>query len=60
MRPDVEHAFYFSVGPSLFGALAERLHKFRITGRHCRIVVEKPFGHDLDRARAEHHAGAVL
>jgi Glucose-6-phosphate 1-dehydrogenase len=52
MRADVAHAFYFSVGPSLFGALAERLHEFRITGRACRIVVEKPFGHDLESARA--------
>jgi glucose-6-phosphate 1-dehydrogenase len=26
MRPDVVRAFYFSVAPALFGALAERLH----------------------------------
>jgi glucose-6-phosphate 1-dehydrogenase len=52
MRPDVVRAFYFSVGPSLFGALAERLHKFKIADKHSRIVVEKPFGHDLGSAKA--------
>jgi len=52
MRPDVVRAFYFSVGPSLFGTLAERLHENGIAGGDCRIVVEKPFGHDLDSARA--------
>lgn len=51
-RDDVVRAFYFSVGPSLFGALAERLHKHGIADDATRIVVEKPFGHDLDSARA--------
>ena len=45
-------AFYFSVGPSLFGALAERLHEFGLATPECRIVVEKPFGHDLETARS--------
>jgi len=48
----VTQAFYFSVGPSLFGDLAERLHKHKIAGKDCRIVVEKPFGHDLASAQA--------
>ncbi len=52
MREGVVRAFYFSVGPSLFGDLAERLHKNKITDRTSRIVVEKPFGHDLASARA--------
>jgi len=52
MRPDVVRAFNFSVGPSLFGDLAERLHKYGIADDTCRIVVEKPFGHDLDSAKA--------
>lgn len=46
------HAFYFSVGPSLFGDLAERLHAFGIATPDSRIVVEKPFGRDLETARA--------
>lgn len=51
MRKDVVRAFYFSVAPSLFGALAERLHKHGCAGANCRIVVEKPFGRDLESAR---------
>jgi glucose-6-phosphate 1-dehydrogenase len=52
MRPDVVRAFYFSVAPSLFGDLAERLHAHAIADRASRIVVEKPFGRDLASARA--------
>ncbi|HMO07761.1 MAG TPA: glucose-6-phosphate dehydrogenase [Paracoccaceae bacterium] len=52
MRPGVVQAFYFSVAPSLFGPLAERLHRHAIAGPEARIVVEKPFGRDLDSARA--------
>ncbi len=52
MRPGVVQAFYFSVAPDLFGALAERLHGAGIAGPRARIVVEKPFGHDLTSARA--------
>ncbi|MBL3574818.1 glucose-6-phosphate dehydrogenase [Rhodovulum sulfidophilum] len=52
MRPDVVQAYYFSVGPGLFGALAERLHAHGMNAETCRIVVEKPFGHDLASARA--------
>ena len=52
MRKDVVHAYYFSVAPSLFGDLAERLHKHKIAGPKSRIVVEKPFGRDLETARA--------
>ena len=52
IRSDVTRAFYFSVGPSLFGDLAERLHKHKIAKAGCRVVVEKPFGHDLASARA--------
>jgi glucose-6-phosphate 1-dehydrogenase len=51
MRDDVVQAFYFSVAPSLFGALAERLHHFNIARQDARIVVEKPFGRDLKSAQ---------
>ena len=51
MRKDVVQAFYFSVAPTLFGALAERLHDNKIAGPDARIVVEKPFGRDLTSAR---------
>ncbi|MEO1240025.1 MAG: glucose-6-phosphate dehydrogenase [Pseudomonadota bacterium] len=52
LRSDVVHAFYFSVAPSLFGAIAERLQKHGCSGANCRIVVEKPFGRDLASAQA--------
>ena len=51
IRPDHIHAFYFSVGPGLFGDLASRLHRFNIATKTSRIVVEKPFGHDLATAQ---------
>lgn len=52
VRQDVVQAFYFSVAPSLFGDLAERLHTHNIAKADSRIVVEKPFGRDLDSAKA--------
>lgn len=52
LRDDVVRAFYLSVGPSLFGAIAERLVDFKIADKNSRIVVEKPFGHDLETAKA--------
>ncbi len=52
VRADVVQAFYFSVAPSLFGHLAERLKSHGIAGPDSRIVVEKPFGRDLASARA--------
>ena len=44
MIPGRVRAFYFSVGPSLFGDIAERLHKHGMADADSRIVVEKPFG----------------
>lgn len=52
MRDGVVRAFYFSVAPGLFGALAERLNDHGVAGGDCRVVVEKPFGRDLESARA--------
>ncbi len=52
LSPHNVRAFYFSVGPSLFGDLAERIHRFGLANEASRIVVEKPFGRDLDSARA--------
>ncbi len=52
VHPDRVNAFYFSVAPALFGPLAERLHAHGIATPDSRIVVEKPFGRDLNSARA--------
>ena len=52
MRDDVVRAFYLSVSPSLFGTIGGKLHDHGIATRDSRIVVEKPFGHDLETAQA--------
>ncbi|MEQ5870573.1 glucose-6-phosphate dehydrogenase [Sagittula sp. NFXS13] len=52
LRDGMVRAFYFSVAPSLFGALAERLRGFGLADDDSRVVVEKPFGKDLASARA--------
>ena len=44
-------AYYFSVSPSLFGDLAERLQQWGMADAQSRIVVEKPFGRDLQTAK---------
>ncbi|MCF6443370.1 glucose-6-phosphate dehydrogenase [Nereida sp. MMG025] len=52
MRSGVVRAFYFSVGPGLFGDLAQRLKTHNLADDDSRIVVEKPFGRDLASAKA--------
>ncbi len=52
VQGDRVRAFYFSVGPSLFAPLAERINSYGLSTETSRIVVEKPFGHDLTSARA--------
>ncbi|WP_170782839.1 glucose-6-phosphate dehydrogenase [Ruegeria lacuscaerulensis] len=52
LRPDVVRAFYLSVGPSLFSGIAQRLNDHGVATPDSRIVVEKPFGHDLASAKA--------
>ncbi|WP_417741301.1 glucose-6-phosphate dehydrogenase [Salipiger sp.] len=49
---DIVRAYYFSVGPSLFADLAGQVRNHGLSNRATRIVVEKPFGHDLESARA--------
>ncbi|MEO0344387.1 MAG: glucose-6-phosphate dehydrogenase [Pseudomonadota bacterium] len=51
LRKDVVHAFYFSVGPGLFGRIARCLKEHNLAGDDARIVVEKPFGRDLASAK---------
>ena len=43
--------FYLEIPPSLFGRVVEGLAHANLTPR-ARVVVEKPFGHDLASARA--------
>ncbi|CUI86930.1 glucose-6-phosphate dehydrogenase [Cognatishimia activa] len=51
MRPDTVRAFYLSVAPNFFGPIARRLERNGIATPDSRIVVEKPFGHDLESAK---------
>ena len=49
---DAEHpVFYLEIPPSLFGMVIGHLAAAQLTGG-ARVVVEKPFGHDLASARA--------
>jgi glucose-6-phosphate 1-dehydrogenase len=43
--------FYLEIPPSLFGRVVDGLAAAHLTNR-ARVVVEKPFGHDLASARA--------
>jgi glucose-6-phosphate 1-dehydrogenase len=43
--------FYLEIPPSLFGMVIAHLHDAELTA-NARVVVEKPFGHDLASARA--------
>ncbi|GAB4282198.1 MAG: glucose-6-phosphate dehydrogenase [Roseovarius sp.] len=52
LRPETVRAFYLSVSPALFGAIAARLGAHGLATPESRIVVEKPFGRDLASARA--------
>ena len=52
VRTDSVRAFYLSVAPNFFGPIARRLRNYGIATDESRIVVEKPFGHDLASAKA--------
>ncbi|MCE8545340.1 glucose-6-phosphate dehydrogenase [Ruegeria pomeroyi] len=52
LRADAVRAFYLSVGPSLFAGIARQLESHGMATPEARIVVEKPFGRDLETARA--------
>ena len=45
-----ERLFYLEIPPSLFLPVVERLHQAGLT-EGSRVMIEKPFGHDLESAR---------
>ncbi|RZK50137.1 MAG: glucose-6-phosphate dehydrogenase [Pedobacter sp.] len=51
--PDTQMIYYLAVAPNFFGKIAQSLHKHKLTGNEqtCRIVIEKPFGNDLESAK---------
>lgn len=48
------HVYYLATPPSLFSVIPQYLSRAQLTHdeRHDRLVVEKPFGYDLDSASA--------
>jgi len=44
--------FYLEIAPSMFARVAKMLSEAGLLGKRARVVVEKPFGHDLKSARA--------
>ena len=52
---DGNHAFYLAIPPSYFGTVANQLKEHGLASADGdawrRVVIEKPFGHDLDSAR---------
>lgn len=46
--------YYLAVSPDFFPVIAENISKNNLAGDHqkTRIVIEKPFGHDLETARS--------
>jgi glucose-6-phosphate 1-dehydrogenase len=49
------HAFYLAIPPAAFPTVCEQLQKSGLArpqeGKWSRVVIEKPFGHDLESAR---------
>jgi glucose-6-phosphate 1-dehydrogenase len=44
--------FYLEIPPSLFARVIKGLADVRLAPAQARVVVEKPFRHDLESARA--------
>ena len=51
LRENVIRAFYLSVSPSLFEDISSQLIAHQIADKNSRIILEKPFGEDLQSAQ---------
>ena len=49
-RPD-NLLFYLATPPSLYGVIPLHLKKWKLNTKNSRIIVEKPFGYDLESAQ---------
>ncbi|MBB5619048.1 glucose-6-phosphate 1-dehydrogenase [Pedobacter cryoconitis] len=51
--PKTQVIYYLAVAPNLFPLIAECIAKYDLAGNeeNCRIVIEKPFGRDLETAK---------
>jgi glucose-6-phosphate 1-dehydrogenase len=58
MKPVAEHigdkptVFYLALSPSIYGAVCKALDAAGLACGECRIVMEKPLGHDLESSKA--------
>ncbi|HZV07133.1 MAG TPA: glucose-6-phosphate dehydrogenase [Gemmataceae bacterium] len=52
-QTNAHHIFYLATAPSMIEVIARQLHQAKLFAdeKHSRLVVEKPFGHDLDSSR---------
>jgi glucose-6-phosphate 1-dehydrogenase len=52
-QSQAHHIFYLATSPSMIEVIARQLHQAQLLAqeKRSRLVVEKPFGHDLDSAR---------
>lgn len=58
LQTDGNTMFYLSVPPRIYETIAARLHEQGLAGEvgcHSRLVVEKPFGYDLESAHRLNH-----
>ncbi|MPZ92802.1 MAG: glucose-6-phosphate dehydrogenase [Actinobacteria bacterium] len=55
MRGRTRPLFYLEIPPALFGTVVEALAKAGLARRGTRVIIEKPFGHDLASARLLNH-----
>ncbi len=52
LRSAHDAVYYLEIPPSLFSSVVEGLAKAGLVSHGQRVVIEKPFGHDLESARA--------
>lgn len=45
-----EYLFYMSIPPSAYGPIVENLGAAGLNSKNCRLILEKPFGYDLQSA----------
>jgi len=51
--PDTQVLYYLAVAPNLFPLIAQCISKYGLAGTEetCKVVIEKPFGRDLETAK---------
>ncbi len=57
-QPGSTKVFYLATAPVLFSQIAENLSRAQLIDGQCRVVLEKPLGHDLPSAQAINEAVA--